>query len=370
MTAATSAIQRPFDAKLLVVDANGWMRHTKRARLLECLRAGDLVIANDAATLPASLHGRHERTGGEIEVRLAGRRSLSPLDVRFSAVVFGAGDFHTPTERRPSPPPLAPGDTLALGPLAAAIERLLDHPRLVDLRFRGPADVVWGGIASHGHPIQYAYLTAPLSLWDVWTPIAGRPVAFESPSAGFALDWSLVAAMRANGIELATITHAAGISSTGDEALDARLPLDEPYNIPAKTAIAIARALADRRRIVAVGTTVVRALEHAAARGAVHGGCGLATGRIGRTTRLRIVDAILTGVHEPGTSHYELLQAFADEASLSRANEMMTALGFRTHEFGDSMFIERRGVSIPRTSAEYRPDRAFGSAPASAAPAP
>ena len=314
MTAATRATQRPADAKLLVVDARGRISDTRRRNFVDHLRTGDLVIANDAATLPASLFGVHERTGAAIEVRLAGRRSLSPADVSFSAVVFGAGDFHTPTERRPLAPALAPGDRLALGPLHAAIARVLGHPRLVAIEFDGPADSVWAGIARHGHPIQYAHMTDSLALWDVWTAIAGPPVAFEPPSAGFVLDWQSLAAMRARGIEFATITHAAGISSTGDEALDARLPFDEPYDISIAAALAIDHARAEHRCIVAIGTTVVRALEHAGANGrSIRPGPGVATQRITAGTRLRIVDAILSGVHEPATSHYQLLRAFADD---------------------------------------------------------
>src|SRR5678809_918582 len=94
--------------------------HVPRTAFVEFLRPDDLVIANDAATLPASLKGTHQETGAAIEVRLAGRQSLNPMDVsRFSAVVFGASDFHTRTEDRPLPPPFKAGDTLVLGPLRA-----------------------------------------------------------------------------------------------------------------------------------------------------------------------------------------------------------------------------------------------------------
>jgi S-adenosylmethionine:tRNA ribosyltransferase-isomerase len=341
MIAAAEPIQRPPDAKLLVIDAAGRIRPSRRVELLDFLRAGDLVIANDAATLPASLSGHHERTGAEIEVRLAGRRSLSGEDVAcFSAVVFGAGDFHTPTEHRAPPPPLAPGDRLALGPLAAVIRELLGHPRLISLSFDGRPDDIWSGIARHGKPLQYAHVPTPLALWDVWTVIAGRPVAFEPPSAGFALDWRTLAEMRARRIEFATLTHAAGISSTGDDALDARLPFDEPYHIPPATSAAIDRTRAAGGRIVAVGTTVVRALEHAAdVHGRVKGGYGTATTRIDARTRLRVVDVILSGVHEPTTSHYQLLRAFTDGETLRRATGLMTALDYRTHEFGDSVLV-------------------------------
>src|SRR2546428_8966159 len=158
-----------------------------------------------------------------------------------------------------------------------------------------------------------------LALWDVWTAIAGPPVAFEPPSAGFILDWRSLAAMRARRIEFATITHAAGISSTGDETLDARLPFDEPYEISVAAALAIDHARAEHRRIVAIGTTVVRALEHAGAEGrSIRPGPGLATERLTPSTTLHVVDVILSGVHEPATSHYQLLGAFASEATLAR----------------------------------------------------
>ncbi|HEY3075783.1 MAG TPA: S-adenosylmethionine:tRNA ribosyltransferase-isomerase, partial [Burkholderiales bacterium] len=236
MIAATHAVQRPPDARLLVIDAHGAMAHVARSSLVDYLRPGDLVVANDAATLPASLHGIHLPSGAHVEVRLAGRSSLGREDVRFSAVVFGTGDWHTRTEDRPLPPPLAYGDRLALGPLVATVDAVLGHPRLIGVRFDGPADAVWAGIARHGRPIQYAYLSGALALWDVWTPIAALPVAFEPPSAGFAIDWRLLVALRRRGVGFATITLAAGISSTGDPALDARLPLDEPYRVPASTA--------------------------------------------------------------------------------------------------------------------------------------
>ena len=181
----------------------------------------------------------------------------------------------------------------------------------------------------------------PLALWDVWTPLAGPPVAFEPPSAGFALDWRTVDAIRARGVGFATLTHAAGISSTGDPALDRLLPFDEPYRIPPATARAIRRARARGGRIVAVGTTVVRALEHAARKPGVRAGEGLADRPHRPGTRLRVVDAILSGTHEPGTSHYELLRAFASDHTLRRAAAEMEARAYFTHEFGDSVLIER-----------------------------
>jgi S-adenosylmethionine:tRNA ribosyltransferase-isomerase len=234
------------------------------------------------------------------------------------------------------------GDGLRLGPLDAVLHRTLGHPRLVELRFAGtPADF-WRGVAAHGRAIQYSHLREPLALWDAWTPIASAPVAFEPPSAGFVIDWRSLAAMRTRGIGFATLTHAAGQSSTGDARLDARLPLDEPYRIPVSTSRAIARAHGAGGRVVAIGTTVVRALEHAArSDGSVRSGDATATQRIGPRTRLRVVDALVTGTHEPGSSHYALLHAFASDAVLARAAEALERSHYRTHEFGDSNLVLR-----------------------------
>lgn len=341
MIAAETAVQRPPDAKLLVVDTQRNLIHVPRSAFVEFLRPNDVVIANDAATLPASLSGIHQQTGSAIEVRLAGRPSLEPMDVkRFSAIVFGEGDFHVRTEDRPLPPRLKRGDVLLLGPLRATVEELLDHPRLVSLHFSGTADEIWAGLARHGRPIQYSHVQTSLELWDVWTKIAGPPVAFEPPSAGFVLNWQILSAIREHQATFATITHAAGVSSTGDEELDRLLPFDEPYRIPAMTAKAVAVARRRGGRVIAVGTTVVRALEAAATDdGHLRVGDGLATGRIGPTTRLRVVDVILSGTHEPGTSHYELLRAFVEDSTLQHATEELDARGYRTHEFGDSVLI-------------------------------
>jgi len=341
MLAAQLPVQRPPDARLLVVDAQRNLVHVPRSAFVDFLHANDLVIANDAATLPASLIGIHQPTRKPIEVRLAGRPSLDPMDVnRFSAVVFGEGDFHMRTEDRPLPPLLQIGDTLVLGPLTATVEKVLGHPRLVALRFEGTADEVWSGLASHGKPIQYSHLQSSLELWDVWTKIAGPPVAFEPPSAGFILDWHVLSAIRDRNARFATITHAAGISSTGDDDLDRLLPFDEPYHIPLSTAKAVELTRQRGGRVIAVGTTVVRALEAAATEdGHLRSGDGVATGRIGPATHLKVVDAILSGTHERGTSHYELLRAFLEDSILERATAELDARGYRTHEFGDSVLI-------------------------------
>ena len=194
-----------------------------------------------------------------------------------------------------------------LGPLRAEVGKLLGHPRLVELVFAGTADEVWAGLASHGRPIQYSHMQTSLELWDVWTRIAGPPVAFEPPSAGFVLDWHVLSAIREHQAGFATITHAAGISSTGDEDLDRLLPFDEPYRISLMTVKAVERTRRCDGRVIAVGTSVVRALEDAATEdGHLRSGEGLARGRIGPATRLKVVDAIFPARtnREPVTTNY------------------------------------------------------------------
>ena len=343
MTAATARRPRQHEGQLLVLDESGHLARYTHRQLPALLRAGDLVVANDAATLPASLSGVHVRSGSRIEVRLAGRPSLSPAAVtRFAALVFGDGDYRTRTEDRRPAPTLRLGEILEVASLRARVAALHEHPRLVDVEFEGSPAATWEALAREGRPIQYAHVPQPLRIWDTWTCIAARPVAFEAPSAGFVLDWAMLGDLRRRGIRFATLTHAAGISSTGDPRLDALLPFDEPYDIPASTAAVVERTREAGGRIIAIGTTVVRALEHSArVTGHVVAGAGLATNRVTSRTTLRVANIIVSGVHEPGTSHYELLRAFQSDAALTLATEEASDNGFLGHEFGDAVLIVR-----------------------------
>jgi S-adenosylmethionine:tRNA ribosyltransferase-isomerase len=144
------------------------------------------------------------------------------------------------------------------------------------------------------------------------------------------------------GVHFATITHAAGISSTGDAKLDTRLPFDEPYRITESAARSIRLARAVGGRLIAIGTTVVRALEHAVSiHGSLRETAGVATNKVGPATELLVVDAILSGTHEPGTSHHQLLSAFVDQQMLAKMDQILRQHAYRTHEFGDSVFVEK-----------------------------
>ena len=284
-------------------------------RDLEALvRAGDVLVLNDAATLPASLIGRYR--GRPIELRLATTLSLAAFPANWTAVLFGDGDWRTDTDRRPVPPLLSAGDLLEFGALRATVQvRHRRSSRLLKVQFNEHGDRLADLLYEVGTPVQYSHLHHPLALHHVQTPYASRPWAIEMPSTGRPLRWSLLNALQERGIELAWLTEAAGLSATGDTRLDAGLPLPERYEIPAATADMIAKAKRRGGRVIAVGTTVVRALEASRAKA----GFGIAANRIGKHSELQIVDGLITGIHSPGESHWQLLSAFASESMLGHA---------------------------------------------------
>ena len=347
MRAATWPRDEPLDERLLLVDARTNRYDDARVRdLARVLRAGDLVVVNDAATIPASLEGRTARAA-RVEARLVAERA----DGAWHAVLFGEGTWRTRTEDRPPPPALRAGDTITFAREPSESATLRAHvvdvspisPRLVTLRFDARASELWSAIYRVGRVIQYAYVAAPLELWHVQTPYAARPWAAEMPSAGRPLRASLLRALAISGIRVATLTHAAGLSSTGDSVLDAALPLPERFDVPTDTVDAIARARESGGRVVAVGTTVVRALEGAARLhgGALVAGEGTTDLRVDQAFVPRIVDALFTGLHEPTASHFRLLEAFAPVALLERAYAHAERSGYVGHEFGDSSLIVR-----------------------------
>ena len=322
------------DTRLLHVDtARATLDDHPFSALPALLAPGDLLVVNDAATLPASLR----LSNHDAELRLLGRDS----ERRFRAVVFGAGDFRVPTEERGPAPRFRPGERLELGSLAASVVSVAeDEPRLVTVEFDRAGPSLLAALYREGRVIQYSYLERPLELWDVQNRFAGRPWAFEPPSAGRPLTFAHLDALRLRGVELAWLTHAAGISSTGSSSLDRRLPFPERYELPERTIAAVERTRAEQGRVVAVGTTVVRALEsNALEHGTLRAGPGVASLVIGPGFRPRVVAGLLSGMHDPATSHYALLEAFAPRGLLERASAFAASAGYLQHEFGDSCLI-------------------------------
>jgi S-adenosylmethionine:tRNA ribosyltransferase-isomerase len=331
--------------KLLVLDVpKGTFVDRRIGDLASLLSPRDLLVVNDAATLPGSLRGSGP-SGEPLELRLAQPAERG----RWTAVLFGAGDWRTPTERRPMPPRLRVGELVSFGSgteaLTARIAGISETSwRLVEVEFDRAGAALLQALYRWGRPVQYAYLERDLELWDVQTAYASRPWASEQPSAGRPLRGNVLAALAEREIIVTPLTHAAGLSSTGDAALDAALPFPERFDIPARTVAAIARAHRAGARVVAVGTSVVRALEGSALKngGVVLAGPGRTDLHVGPGFRPRVVDALLTGLHDPVGSHFALLRAFAPEPLLDAAYRHAGTAGYLWHEFGDSSLILTR----------------------------
>jgi len=199
-------------------------------------------------------------------------------------------------------------------------------------------DGVWRAVYAGGVPVQYAHRGQQLPLWSVQTGYAARPWAAEMPSAGRPLTWDVLLALKRAHVGVASLTHAAGLASIGDAAADGTLPWPERYDIPVCTGEAIAHTRAIGGRVVAIGTTVVRALEASGGRA----GEGIATLRLDPSYGPSVVDGLVSGLHVPGESHYELLRAFASHARLSRALAVAARAGMSAHELGDACLIVPR----------------------------
>jgi S-adenosylmethionine:tRNA ribosyltransferase-isomerase len=339
MIPATQPRAQQEAARLLVVD-NKTLEFTDRAfgELPDLLQPGDLLIVNDAATLPASIQATTP-AGHGIEIRLVNHLGGSD----WKAALLGEGDWRTPTELRDPPERVTAGTVLKVSD-SIAVEVLRveqESDRLVTIRFTRDAASMWSAIYAYGKPIQYSYIPKPLALWSVQTSYASRPWAVEMPSAGLPFTWGILLELKRRGVGIPSLTHAAGLSAIGDDDLDARLPFTERFDIPQSTIDAIEKTHQRGGRVVAVGTTVVRALEGCARlhEGSLVAGAGETDLIIDKSFHRSIVDGILTGIHDPSQSHFRLLRAFADERTLRRAWRHATEAGYRCHEFGDVCLI-------------------------------
>ncbi|MBS1962393.1 MAG: S-adenosylmethionine:tRNA ribosyltransferase-isomerase [Bdellovibrionales bacterium] len=331
------ATVRSDSASLLVLSPTE-MEIAPFTDLARFARAGDVWVVNDAATFPASLAGRTDR-GEAIELRLLPRRpgTTGPWE----AVAFGAGDWRMRTEDRPAPT-LALGDRLRFSGNVSGIvaTRSPLSDRLIACDFGLSEAETWAMIYRIGNPVQYSYLPEALAIWSVQTPFAARPWATEMPSAGRPLEWSRLRELRAAGAELHFLTHATGLSSTGDSTLDSALPLPEFFDIPEPTVSAIRRAKTRGSRVIAVGTSVTRALEGSTlAHGTLRPGLGETALKIDASYPHRVVNGILTGLHSPGESHFELLRSFLPRERFAKAESLAEKYALRTHEFGDASLV-------------------------------
>ncbi len=343
--------------RMLVVErATGELGHHRFDELPALLSPGDLVVVNDSRTLPASLLGRTQ-PGQPVELRLTGLMGERWAALPLGVPADGTDPALVPTSGRPSAPPLPAGTRLSFagGLEATVLGPHGDGTPLVELAFDRGGPELLDALHRAGRPVRYAYVRRPWALHHYQTLFAASPGSAEMASAGRPFTLRTIRALRARGVLLATIRLHAGLSTYGDPAVDRSFVPAEHYEVPAATAAAVERARAGGGRVVAVGTTVVRALETAALGGRVVAGQGVTRLRIGPGTPLRAVDGLLTGLHEPQASHLDLLRAFVTDEVLRAAYDAALAAGYLWHEFGDVCLLRpparrRRSLPLVRTA--------------------
>ena len=335
--------------KLMVADRDtGAITHTAFDRLPASLTAGDLVVINVSGTLPAALPARRA-DGRAVRVHFATR--APELDESWRVVELRTSDGARP-ERGRAGERLALGDGATGGQLAlgdgdtgerlalggAELELVAPYAsgsRLMLARFEG-ATTVEEYLASHGQPIRYGYVEHPWPLEDYQNVYAITPGSAEMPSAGRPLTARLITDLAAHGITVAPITLHTGVSSPERH----EPPFPEQYRVPAATARVVNMTRRAGGRVIAIGTTVVRALETVARPdGHVVADAGWTGLVIGPERGVRAVDALVTGWHEPQASHLQMLAAIAGEDLLRRSYDAALEGGYLWHEFGDSHLI-------------------------------
>jgi S-adenosylmethionine:tRNA ribosyltransferase-isomerase len=296
------------------------------------LEAGDLLVVNTSATLPAALPARVSGGGARVGGTELVLHLSTPVTEREWVV-----EFRTP-DRFPAGAP-QPGATVELpgGGSAEVLAPYLGSRRLhvARLSIDGPVERY---LAAHGHPIRYRHSPDGLDIEAYQTVFSRHPGSAEMPSAARPFTAELVTELIARGVTFAPITLHCGVSSL--EAGES--PYPERYVVPAATARLVNAARWWGGRVIAVGTTVVRALETVAdADGIVSAGAGLTSLVVEPERGVAAIHGLLTGWHEPESSHLRMLEAVAGADLLSRSYDAAHAAGYRFHEFGDSNLILR-----------------------------
>lgn len=331
--------------RLLAADRrSGTLTHTRFVHIGDFLKPGDCLVFNASRTLPAVLHALAERAdqrctaaGHRLQVRLARRGE----DGGWSVLVLAGDDEPWQGDLMGTRLVFAAGGPAGID-LSAEIagrDPLVD--RLWRIRFSMEGAPLMDALSRLGDPVRYWYSSAPWDLDYYQTVYAREPGSMEMPSAGRAFTWKLLMELRRQGIGTAFLILHAGLSSYMDEQFDAGHPASvEPFRMDAMAADRINEAKSRGGRIVAVGTTVVRALETIAdADGRVRAEKGSTCLRITPGYRLRVVDGLLTGFHEPQASHLDLLTAFMPPERLGPVYEEALRERYLWHEFGDANLI-------------------------------
>lgn len=285
-----------------------------------CLNAGDLLVVNDSATIPAALEAR----------RANGTAIALHLSTRISARMWLVEPRRTPL--------MTVGERLTLpegatAHLIAPFHRA--HRRLWYALLDFPIDAT-AYLRAYARPITYDYVDGEYSIDAYQTIFARNPGSVEMPSAGRPFSLRVLDQLYRKGVNLAAVTLHCGVASP--EAHEP--PLDERFTIPQWTASAVNETRNAGKRVIAVGTTAVRALESATtADGSVTAARGWTSHIVDDAHPPRSVDGLLTGFHEPQASHLLMLQAFASHDTLARAYDVALDANLLWHEFGDVHLI-------------------------------
>jgi S-adenosylmethionine:tRNA ribosyltransferase-isomerase len=319
--------------------AEGTVTHHRFADLTRLLRPGDLLVVNTSAVIPAAIDARPAGASGGAPVRL----HLSTEQPGGFWVVEPRRPAGAGTERWRGPLPsrldLAGGGRVhLLAPYPADGSTTSDPatpPRLWLARLDLP-DAILAYLAAHGQPIRYAHTDDAWPL-DAYQSVFSRvPGSAEMPSAARPFTHALVTELVTRGVGVVPVTLHTGVSS--QEAGEP--PYAERYAVPPATAAQVTAARRDGRRVIAVGTTVVRALETTADdRGRAHPGRGWTELVVTPERGVRVVDGLITGWHEPESSHLAMLEAVAGPSLLDRSYAAAVDHGYLWHEFGDSHLI-------------------------------
>ena len=322
---------RARDGGRLLVSVPAEQQHARFTDLPELLQPGDLLVVNRSATLPASL------PADTPEGISPGAFTLN-LSTNYGAGLWLAEPRYSPG--RPGPlAELWPGLKIQVAGIEASL--VAPYPGLPRLWFVHFAGDVVEAMQRAGRPIRYGYLDGAYDLSYYQTIFANSPGSAEMPSAAYPFTWRLVDRLRGRGIHIASIVLHTGVSSLEVEAEDVeRHPLyPEPYCVPESTARVVNQAQAEERRVIAVGTTVVKALESAWDGHQVQASSGFTRLYIHPGQGVFVVDGLITGLHDPVTSHLAMLYTIAGQELIREAYTEAVAEGYRWHEFGDSHLI-------------------------------
>ena len=317
------------DAVKLLVARPGAIGHAQFGDLGDYLRPGDLLVVNNSATLPAAVDGH--RAGQLIAIHFSTARAEKVWVVEFRPAANATGHL---TDIRPGERVDMPGGAaLVVG--SSYPEPGVDGGRLWTARVVVEGDVV-SYLARHGRPIKYSYVPRQWPLSYYQTVFAQRAGSAEMPSAARPFSTELVTALVAAGVAIAPITLHAGVSS----AEAGEPPTPELFEVPPATARLVNSTHAAGGRVIAVGTTVTRALESAAnADGMVRQAVGWTDLVLGPGHPCRVVDGLITGWHDAGASHLLLLEAVAGPDLVAMAYREAVEHGYLWHEFGDSALL-------------------------------